>query len=459
MMRFARLVLAGLACLTALLPARAARAGEEEALRKEVRRLREAVAANDRKLSDQDARIEALSARQAAQLQQEVEGYLGEQATHASAAGPSRGPLDGVRVSVRFTSVLQGSVELTPADRLVADGDIDLEFGFSITENLEAFLTIVGNTNGASFESQLGPIMTPTGSFGPIGGRTAGALTDGIGLNGAVQTKTGPINIYEAGILRRTKLGDNTLHWELGALDPRRRFSQNRWADDENTQFLNNNFDDSPAMFWLTDSTSRSVFGWHMWIDFGANQEYRLNLGWFNTPGQFFNHGQFLIQFSWKQTISGREMNLRVFGFLDAFSEASAGKEVFGGGVSWDWMINDNVGIFVRVTSNDGAFNPVDLDASLGFVFRGTVGSRPDDEIGIAVGFVSLEATTGGPAGVFSPVEESEITVEVYYKYVLEDGRLQLSPHVMFISNPGGRVAPWADDALFLLGLRLFVPF
>ncbi len=458
-MRPERFALTGLACLFALLPARTARAGEEEALREEVRRLREAVATNDRKLSEQDARIEALSGRQAAQIQQEVEGYLGGLAPHASAAGPNRGPLDGVRVGVRFTSIVQGSVDLAPADRLVADGDIDLEFGFSITENLEAFLTIVGNTNGASFESQFGPVTTPTGSFGGIAGMTAGALTDGIGVNGAVQTKSGPINIYEAGILRRARMGDNVLHWEVGALDPRRRFSQNRWADDENTQFLNNNFDDSPAMFWLTDSTSRSVFGWHMWIDFGGNQEYRLNLGWFNTPGQFFNHGQFLIQFSWKQTISGREMNFRVFGFLDAFSEASAGKEVTGGGVSWDWMINDNVGIFFRITTNDGNFNPVDLDASLGLVFRGTVGSRPDDEIGIAVGFVSLEATTGGPAGVFTPVEDSELTVEVYYKYVLENGRLQLSPHVMYISNPGGRVAPWADDALVLLGLRLFVPF
>jgi hypothetical protein len=29
----------------------------------------------------------------------------------------------------------------------------------------------------------------------------------------------------------------------------------------------------------------------------------------------------------------------------------------------------------------------------------------------------------------------------------------------MYVSDPGGNASPWQDDALFILGIRIHVPF
>jgi hypothetical protein len=437
-----------------LIVAAPASAGDESALREEVRQLTE--------------KVEALQGQQSALLATEIEKYLDSSADLRSAQGDM--PLAGVKISSRFTAVNQNTLGLDPANRSVVNGDVDLDFDFAVTDNLDLIIHLTanegfGDSDGSSnaenggFPSQFGSVSVGaspgvTSSFGPIAGATFGGMADGIGVNGTVPTDPGSITVYEANIYHRLPVGSRTLHWELGAIDPRRRYLQNAFADDENTQFIHNNFDDSPSVLWLTDATGRTVFGLHMWMNFGDNNQFTLNWGWFNVPGQWFNRGQFMVQFGWKGEVNGREMNLRLMGFIDEFFRNSAGDGSAGGGASWDWWVTDKVGLFIRIATNGDDVNPVDLDASVGVQLNNLIGSRPDDVIGIAVGFV-----TANDSVLVGIPEDTEITVEVYYRYMMEDGKLQITPHLIFVTDPGGNASPWQDDQLFILGLRIHVPF
>jgi hypothetical protein len=434
-----------------------ATAGDDVALKEQVKQLQ--------------AQVDALSARQAANVASEIESYLAENAAWHGAQG---GDLKGVKISSRVTIVNQNTLGNDPNDRSVVSGDVDLDFDFKVTDNLDLFVYLTANTHDDNgFEADFGQdehgafgdsfyeeaLLTGPGSsaasfFSPIGLGTLSGMTDGIGVNGtqSVRPEEGYVLVREAGITHRIPVGDNWLHWQAGAIDPRDRFLQNAFADNENTQFINNLFDDSPSVQWLSDATGRMYLGWYGWISFGDNQQYTISWGWFNTPGQFFNNGQFYAQFGWKGQVNGREMNLRIMGTIDEYFVDSLRDGSAGGGVSWDWWVTDSIGLFIRIATNGGDVNPVELDASIGAQFNGLVGSRPDDKVGVAVGFISTNNT------VITLPEDTEVTVEVYYDFSVEDGKMHITPHLMYVSNQGGTLG-WIDDSLFILGLRIFVPF
>ena len=451
-------------CAAALLFCAPAYAGDED-LADEVRRLKEQLKESRREMDEQRRRLDAqdetirsMKEQRSALLSEEVAAYLDATRT---AQGATRGPLEGLRISIGWVGVAQGTIGNEPANRLVGDGTLMMDFEATITDNLSGFVEIIANTGPSGNPTAFGSLSPAngTGSFGPIGAPTATGIFDGVGVDGTQSFNASPIDVYQAGIRHSMPVGDRTLPGEIGGLDPRNRFSQNAFADDELTQFINNSFDDAPAVNWITTAPrGTSVFGLHMWMEFGSNRQITVNWGWFNEVGPVFNNGQFYIQFAWKGELNGRETNLRILGFLDGYTEASVSEDVAGGGVSWDWWASDRAGVFVRINANGGDFNPVDFDASAGVMFRGLVGSRPDDTLGIAIGFISLQTVVAGPLAPFNPTEDTEFTVEIYYRYLMEDGKLQFTPHLMYISDPAGGVG-WTEDSLFILGLRIYVPF
>jgi len=440
-------------------------AGDENDVLDEVSRLREELKSQGEQLRSQQDTIDSLGERQTKLLHEEMATYLDATYDFQSAQGSGQ---TGITISANFTGVLMGTVDNNPADRLVGDGDYDLNFIFKATDNLEAFIYLTGNNfGGGGFESQFGSVSTFKGSFGPIGGTTAGALLDGVGVDGTQAVRGGSIVTYEVGIHHQFNLGSRLLHWEVGQLDPRRRFSQNAFADDENTQFLNNQFDDPVSVPWLSVAPGTpnagpvggGTFGLHMWMSVGEGENITLNWGWFSgLAGQIFDNGQFFFQISYSSEAAGKPMNLRLFGFIDASNEAPTDEDVSGGGLSWDWKLNDRVGWFVRVTATGGDSNPADFDAQVGVIITGLAGSRPDDALGIAVGWISLQAVTRGPVAGYTPIEDTEVTVEVFYKWMAEDGKLQITPFMQFINDPGGGVG-FTDDTLYIIGIRFHVPF
>ncbi len=402
-------------------------------------------------------------------LEKEIDSYLSESEVHAGAQADGQ---SGWTLHANFTSVLQATVGLSTSlvassdtgDIHAASGDVDLQFDFPVTDNLSLFIDLTANTN-SNFPTTSSS-LSGSSSSGSLRSTLAG-LTDGIGVDGTNPIYPGSITVEEAGIYHKWMLGNTLLHWELGKLDPRKRFLQNAFADDENTQFIHNSFDDTAAFLWGTSNSGTSslagtpssssgsgTIGWHMWVNLGDNDNITVNWGWFNAPGPFFDKGQFYIQFHWKGEVSGREMNIRVAALINNRFRDATGDGDESGAVSWDWWATDTIGVFVRIGGRGGDVNPVEFDASLGAVFHGLISSRPDDRVGVAFGFITLDDS------LFPGVaEDTEFTIEIYYAYMAEDGKLQITPHLIFVSEPGGGDALFGDDTLFILGLRIHVPF
>jgi len=423
-------------------------AGDESALQEEVNKLRQ--------------QVEALSSQQQTQLDQEIDSYLDDQSAWQAAQGDKG--LDGLSVSGRLTAVSQNTAGLDPANRAIIAGDVDLDFWMQVTENLGLFIYLTGSaTDGWVNDEWIGDTNLSSPNFPysfPVNGMaTLGAYTDGIGVDGTVPVRRGQITIREAGIQWTVMTGSTEHNFEIGSLDPRQRFGQTAFADDENTQFINNNFDDSPAISWMSDATGRIVFGLHHWISFGGEKQFTLNWGYFNTPGRFWDQGQLMVQFGWKGEISGREMNARVMILYDRFFAKKLGlatgtdDDDFQWGVTWDWLVTDAIGLFARIAANSSDVNPVEMDFSLGAQWSGFMASRADDVIGLAFGYIKANDTV-----LLGIPEDTEMTFEFYWKLMLEEGKLQVTPHIMYVMDPGGGIN-WIDDSLFIIGLRIYVPF
>jgi len=314
-------------------------AGDTDDLQAEVAKLRQ--------------QVEALSAQQQTQLEQEIDTYLDDHSAWQSAAAKETG-VEGVSITGRFTAVSQNTVGLDPSNRSIIAGDVDLDFWMQVTENLGLFIYLTGS----SWEDHF-----PNFDLGLPGGITLGAFDDGIGVDGTVPVRNGQITIREAGIQWGAPVGSNTLTTEIGTLDPRLRFGQTAFGDDENTQFINNNFDDSPAISWLSDATGRIVYAFHQWISFGGEKQFTFNWGYFNTPGRWWDQGQFMAQFSWKGEISGREMNARIMLLYDRFYAVAAGgtdDDDLQWGITWDWLVTDAIGLFANFAGNTADVNPLE---------------------------------------------------------------------------------------------------
>ncbi len=392
-------------------------------------------------------------------LEKEIDGYLADNNEWQAAQGG--GGLSGITISARGTTTYQGALGSEPADTHAVDGDVDLDFDFQVTDNTVMWFHMTANNGSGSSSSFSGGSFSGGGAAFPNGGlgrtNTFGDRDDGIGVNGTISVNPGSVQLNSAGVRTSTALGSTRLHWEFGKIDPRTRFLQNKFASDENTQFINNIFDDSSSILWITNAGGTVVFGWHMWLHFGENQNMTLSWGWFNAPGQYFTRGQFLIQFHYKGELSGREMNLRVAAHIQEFRRDGTGDGDSGAGVSWDWMWRDDIGVFFKLGANGGDVAAVELDVVFGFVFTGLVGSRPDDVFGIGIGFLAANDTVVGTA-----VEDSEFTLEIYYKYMTDNGKMQITPHIIFVSDPnGGEIVGNASttDSFFIIGIRFHVPF
>ena len=405
-------------------------AGDTDDLQAEVAKLRQ--------------QVEALSAQQQTQLEQEIDTYLDDHSAWQAAAAKETG-VEGVSITGRFTAVSQNTVGLDPSNRSIIAGDVDLDFWMQVTENLGLFIYLQGssyNGTGPNF-----PASLPTGV-------TLGGRYDGIGVDGTVPVRMGQITIREAGIQWSTPTGSVVQNFEIGTLDPRLRFGQTAFGDDENTQFINNNFDDSPAISWLSDATGRIVYAFHHWVSFGGEKQFTLNWGYFNTPGRWWDRGQFMAQFSWKGEVSGREMNARVMVLYDrVFANTPTDDDDLQYGITWDWLVTDAIGLFARFAGNSADVNPVEMDLSIGAQWTGFMASRADDAIGLAFGYI--KANKNVLVGI---PEDTEMTFELYWKLMLEDGKLQVTPHIMYVMDPGGGIG-WIDDSLVILGLRIYVPF
>ena len=447
-------------------------------------------AAEEPSLKEQVANLSAqvadLEAKKRMALKREIDSYLETHEAWGSAQGGGPAWLDKVNVTFRLLALGQATASLDPENRHAIDGHVDLDFDFDITEKLKGFLYLTANNTSVVDDqppTNLSFILDPTapppggpGASAPsgagfpthfgavegdsleVGTRTMSGMMDGIGVDGnqpvAVSEKSS-VQVYEAGFTHTITAGKQDIHYTLGKLDPRIRFGMSEFARDHETQWLNNIFVNPPAHLWLTDSSGRDVLGIHAWTNF--NENFSLALGWFNVPGEFFTHGQFMLEVHYKGQIGGADFNLKGWGFIDEFFRDASDDGSSGGGVVFDWRPKAwvrGMGLFIKVTSNSSEINPVKVDGSIGVVFDGPFQARPEDQLGVAVGLIDIRQDSD--FGVFP--EDSESTFEIYYRYVTEGGKMEITPNLQIITDPGGGLG-WIDDTLTLFGLRFFVVF
>lgn len=120
------------------------------------------------------------------------------------------------------------------------------------------------------------------------------------------------------------------------------------------------------------------------------------------------------------------------------------------------------VKVFLNGVYADRRTSTIDSQIAAGVLYTGTFASRPDDEVGLAIGRThvnsrvadveTLENAVGrGPVGV----QSAEYVGELFYK-VQATGWLDLRPSIQYIRDPGG-VAKNTDD--LIVGLRVSVHF
>jgi hypothetical protein len=408
----------------------------------------------------------------AAQLEQDITAYLAETKAWQGAEGGDS--LKGVSLKAAFTAVTQGTLGQGNGadDMVVAGGNFDLNFDLQVSDDVSLFIDMTANTAGASTNGfgAYFPGNFPVDGIAipvtPFGAATAAGFTDGIDVNGTVPTNPGSVQTNEVGVRVATHLGNTVLNWEMGELDPRRRFLQNAFVPDNHTTFIHNSFNDPASVQWITTSAGVGSLGWYMWIEFGNQKQFTLSWGWFNLPGQFWMKGQFYVQFGWKAEVSGREMNLKFLLHSDYYN-GNTGPGPGSGianeesniliGWSWDWWVSEKIGLFFTGGFNVDDNNPVDYDFAFGVIFAGLIQSRPDDQFGAGFVFTHLDED------VVTVPEDTEFTFEIYYRLAIANGKVLVTPHMLFVMDPGGGQivdgGTFSDDTLFILGIRIYVPF
>jgi high affinity Mn2+ porin len=126
------------------------------------------------------------------------------------------------------------------------------------------------------------------------------------------------------------------------------------------------------------------------------------------------------------------------------------GRIKYGFGINIEHNLNDNVGLFLRASWNDGqnetwAFTEIDRAISLGMQLKGDIWSRKNDKIGLALlaNGLSKEHEDYLKAGGYGFIigdgnlnYQPEMIAELYYSLRVKDYPFWLSPDYQFIVNP-----------------------
>jgi hypothetical protein len=396
-------------------------------------------------LDDLKQQVEKMQVKQTQRVDDEVEGYLDDNSSWAGAQQGADG-FKGITLGASMTAVNQNTLNLESGEnRATVSGQILMTFNFAVSDNLSIFSDLFANTEG-HLDSELG---APT---------LAGAF-DGIGTDSSSDVRPqGGVQIYEAGIRYAIPAGNSTVNMELGLLDPRTRFLTTAFSDDYRTQFLHNEFVDPSAVNWISNQVAApTVLGASFWMAVRDNKNFIGRAGSFNEPGRWFDNGQLYIEIHWKGEVKGRAMNAKFMYLRDSYYKAISlnDKADNGWGFEWDWMVTDNVGVYVLITGNTEDSNPVEMSWSIGAQWNGVGQSRPDDQVGVALGMLTPNSDILTDIGAVE--DENEMVLELYYKYVTENGKMQVTPHLMWVNEPGA--GNWTDDSLWILGIRIHVPF
>jgi porin len=123
----------------------------------------------------------------------------------------------------------------------------------------------------------------------------------------------------------------------------------------------------------------------------------------------------------------------------------------YGGYLSFQQQMTDNLSLFLNLVMADKRTSTTDRQIAAGVVYTGLFKSRPEDDVGFAIGTThvnSRASTSDDPRG-------SEYAAELYYTYRPHAGLL-IRPNLQYIRHPGGTSD---NDDVVVLGLKTSATF
>lgn len=239
-------------------------------------------------------------------------------------------------------------------------------------------------------------------------------------------------------------------------------FDLNRYASDENSQFLNGAFINNPTIPFPAYTLALSgVFKpWDCWqfAAAGATQSDDADIdeipSWASDDEGYF----FIAQASWVPSSEAAQRlgngEYHVGAWWTGGGDVSSRDEQHGVYLSASHEIfreNDDpddeqgLGLFARCGWADGDTAELESFWSVGLQYRGGLESRDEDVLGIGLASGRF-ADSDDPEGF----EGGERVVELYYRLAICP-TISLSPDLQYIADPGGESD--ADDAL-VVGVR-----
>ncbi|MBJ6107771.1 carbohydrate porin [Hymenobacter sp. BT523] len=256
-------------------------------------------------------------------------------------------------------------------------------------------------------------------------------------------------------------------------------FDQNSYSHDPRTQFLNWGLMSAGGWDYAANTRGYTVGGVLEYVTpaFALRVGSTLEPTYANGPTLDFHyrtaHAE-TVELTKSYRLGGRQGTLRLLGFrnvaamgdyraataanprLHADTSAVAlfrapGRTKTGFALNAEQELTKNVGLFARVSYNDGryetwAFTEIDHSASLGLVSTGARWQRPDDRLGAAVVVNGLSPehraylAAGGYGFIVGDGALSyglESIAEVYYSFSLPRYHASISPDYQLVINPG----------------------
>ena len=263
----------------------------------------------------------------------------------------------------------------------------------------------------------------------------------------------------------------------LGKISVADYFDQNSYSHNPRTQFLNWSLMSAGAWDYAANTRGYTVGGVLEYVtpDFALRFASTLLPTSANGPVLDFHYGTAhaeTLELTKSYHLGGRQGTVRALGFRNVAAMASyraavalgqatntqpdvvtgrqAGHTKVGFGLNAEQEISKEVGLFARLSYNDGrnetwAFTEIDQSASLGVVSTGARWQRPDDRLGAAVvvNGISQEHREYLAAGGYGFIVGDgrlnyglERTGEVFYSIALPNYHASISPDYQFIVNP-----------------------
>jgi len=260
--------------------------------------------------------------------------------------------------------------------------------------------------------------------------------------------------------------GEGMLSFSVGQLDITGYFDGNEFANDERSSFMAPLFVNNPAIEF---GGSDDFYSLGVRATIAPVENFSVTLGAFEGDGNYtdtFDKPFVMAQADLALKLFGMDGNYRLYYWYrstrpdfantaDPTNAALAEEFNSGIGISFDQMVSDSAGIWLRAGMQRETVAQFDKFVSVGANFSGGCFGRANDAMGLGYGasFMSQNYEDYLGAGFESAPEHY---LELFYNYAVDnagpgDG-FHVTPDLQYVVNPGGDKNA---DSAFIYGVRL----